>query len=278
MDDGVFFMQCYEELCLKKQDKLSQKLADRKAELVEKLDVIINSLKGDQGAVFVKTSCRSAKDTTLYSVRFNSAFEAALSKATDNSLNSKMIALLQAGTEALTTYEAQGLFDTFLISERVYQDFELAVARKERWEQNLAVRRWTPMDVDMEFRGYVKDHKLTAVSQYNYVAYFPRLVEMRAKLEETITKFFYSTCLPALSDLYSEFIIDFGIVGENFDKILVIELNEFMDTTDGCMFKWATERHLLENEPLTFRLVEKPFPEDVQEAFLSPEWKKLVGH
>lgn len=51
--------------------------------------------------------------------------------------------------------------------------------RKERWEQNLAVRKWTAigtvglalrfnmLDVDMEFRGFVKDHKLTCVSQYN---------------------------------------------------------------------------------------------------------------
>jgi len=164
-----------------------------------------------------------------------------------------------------------------LISERVYQDFELALERKERWDQNLAIRKWNPIDIDMEFRGFVKNHKLTAVSQYNYVAYFPRLVAMKDTLSATILDFFYSQCQPSLKDLYSEYIIDFGIVGTNWDRVIVIELNEFMDTTDGCLFKWGTERNLLEDDAsFHFRIVEKPYPEEQQLMFLGPEWKKLV--
>jgi len=234
-------------------------------------------MKGDLGCVFVKTSCRSAKDTTLYSQLFKTYYQESMAKRADPSFNSKVIGLLEAGLNALKTYDADSLFSTFLISERVYQDFELALARKERWEQNLAVRKWTPIDVDMEFRGFVKNHKLTAVSQYNYVAFFPRLVVAKDKILSSITKFFYDVCLPKLHDKYSEFIIDFGLIGENYDHVVVIELNEFMDTTDGCTFKWADERHLLENEPLSFRIIEEAIPEETQRKFLSKEWLEIIN-
>jgi len=72
-----------------------------------------------------------------------------MSKRDKSSFNNKVIGLLEAGLDALKTYDAQSLFATFLISERVYSDFELALLRKERWKQNLAVRKWTPIDVDM---------------------------------------------------------------------------------------------------------------------------------
>jgi len=244
---------------------------------VKGVSEVIESMKGDAGCVFVKTSCRSAKDTSLYSTKFKEAYVASIAKRKeDSSFNSKVIGLLEAGLHALKTYDAESLFSTFLISERVFEDFELALLRKERWEQNLAVRQWTNIDVDMEFRGFVKNGKLNAISQYNYVAYFPRLKELHEKLTTSITKFFYDVCLPAVGTKYNDFIIDFGIVGKNFDEILVIELNEFMDTTDGCMFKWKTDRELLEKGPFTFRIVEDPIPESVQLTFLSQEWLNII--
>jgi hypothetical protein len=49
-------------------------------------------------------------------------------------------------------------------------------------------------------------------------------------------------------------------------KVWVIELNPFMETTDGALFSWQHERHLLEGQanenkdkPL-FRITEKARP------------------
>jgi len=83
-------------------------------------------------------------------------------------------------------------------------------------------------------------------------------------------------CIPALAEKYTEFIIDFGLIGKDYDQVVVIELNEFMDTTDGCMFNWKVDRKILENGPFCFRLVEEPIPEEKQRKFLSPEWLELV--
>lgn len=121
------------------------------------------------------------------------------------------------------------------------------------------------------------------------VAYFPRLAAMKAQIEAKIVAFFYDVCLARLKDKYSEFIIDFGLIGENHDTVVVIELNEFMDTTDGlrkslffllcigCMFNWKTERKQLEAGPFCFRTVEEPISEDKQASFLSAEWLDIVA-
>jgi hypothetical protein len=46
-------------------------------------------------------------------------------------------------------------------------------------------------------------------------------------------------------------------------KVWVIELNPFMETTDGALFSWQHERHLLEgqsNDKPLFRITEKIRP------------------
>lgn len=70
-------------------------------------------MKGDEGCVFVKTSCRSAKDTTcaypistlltvkVYSSMFKKYYQESMAKRQDTSLNSKVIGLLEAGLNAL---------------------------------------------------------------------------------------------------------------------------------------------------------------------------------
>jgi len=208
--------------------------------------------------------------------QFRDSYKKSIQKQQGRSFNEKVIALLEAGLDALKTFDGDSMFSTFLISERVFSDFELALLRKERWNQNLAVRKWTPIDVDMEFRGFVKNSQLTALSQYNYVAHFPRLVQMKDHIQNIITTFCTNVCIPKLKDKYSDFIIDFGLIGNDFSTVIVIELNEFMDTTDGCMFKWKQERKLLENGPFTFKIVDKPIPEEEQQKYLSAEWLKVT--
>ena len=48
---------------------------------------------------------------------------------------------------------------------------------------------------------------------------------------------------------------------ESFGKAWVIEINPFMNTTDGAMFSWEKEKDLLEGKHgFLFRVVERPKP------------------
>ncbi|CAF1258662.1 unnamed protein product, partial [Didymodactylos carnosus] len=49
---------------------------------------------------------------------------------------------------------------------------------------------------------------------------------------------------------------------EDAYDIWVIELNPFMETTDGGLFSWQHERHILEgkNNGFEFRITQRPKP------------------
>ena len=52
------------------------------------------------------------------------------------------------------------------------------------------MRKWHNIAVDMEFRGFVKDNKLCALSQYNHMFVSPRVVERKAYILSLITSFY----------------------------------------------------------------------------------------
>ena len=106
------------------------------------MQVVVDSVKAAGGPeaaqkgssssspVFVKTSCRSAKDapTSQASLRDHFATlvaaEPAETQAEDNTL---IRCMLMAGLELLKTWSAREALDLFIRSERVYQDMLLAL-------------------------------------------------------------------------------------------------------------------------------------------------------
>ncbi len=87
----------------------------------------------------------------------------------------------------------------------------------------------------MEFRGFCYKGKLNALSQYHHLMYSPKLLEMKESLGERILNYFETDVKPKFSTLDFSYIIDFAVTK---DKIWVIELNPFLETTDGCLFSW----------------------------------------
>ena len=61
----------------------------------------MDKVRGEDSDVFVKSSCRSAKDTTLYDKRFKAKYSEFLNKKTEKNLNDKIICLLEAAMEVL---------------------------------------------------------------------------------------------------------------------------------------------------------------------------------
>lgn len=53
----------------------------------------------------------------------------------------------------------------FSISERISQDMKLALAHPERFKEHFVIRKWVDLDPSLEFRGFVKNNKLNALSQ-----------------------------------------------------------------------------------------------------------------
>ena len=127
----------------------------------------------------------------------------------------------------------------------------------------------------MEFRGFVKNGKLNALSQYNHFIYFERLKKQKDELEKRIKTFFEEKVSKVLGKDYDDgYIVDFAVCGDNLERILIIELNPFIESTDAALFSWKEEREKLENGPFEFRIRnEKP----KGQIAIAYEYRVLLG-
>ncbi len=150
----------------------------------------------------------------MYHSKFRETYKQYLSKRSTFEENDQLICLLHAAVEVLKIRDAQEVLSTFCRSERVSQDMKLALSQAhKKFEEHFIVRKWIDIEPDMEFRGFYCNGKLNALSQYNHLCYFERLLEMRDQLLEKVLHFFELSVKPKLAPHFSSFIVDFAITG-----------------------------------------------------------------
>eukprot|EP00808_Paulinella_micropora_P007680 g61255.t1 len=310
-EDGQLFIECYHayEKAERQQQRnpLPAELADRAKRMESKLQRVIEQVRGGDASqpVFVKASSRSPKDAPAGEARLREEYLRLLSRLrSPRDMNARIICMHQAGLACLKIYSAAQATDLFLRSERICADMNLAM-QHERWEENWIVRKWTDIDVGLEFRGFVHDGQLTALSQYNYLCYFPYVHRQQARISHTLQAYFQEHIRARLRTLGS-YVVDFALVAKEAAAAashplsapagnlaqsgsvpcanhaaapknltpMVIELNPFLESTDGCMFSWQRERQLLEQGPFTVR-VRETAPKGCR-ALVSNDWRPLL--
>ena len=265
-------------------EAITERISNLKAKVQAKIDEVLDDVKKDnipgqaQDGVFIKMSSRSAKDSPVYSEGLKKLYLEYMSTCKERDVNAKAQGLLHAATKLLKVSSAETAFQFFTKSERIAQDMEVALAKRgEDFQMNVVIRRWTDIDIDMEFRGFYNNGKLTALSQYNYIVVFDRLLEegRKEKIQQQIVEFFDSEIKPRLDAVgFKRYIVDFALTGENNDRIYVIELNPFLSSTDSALFSWKKEQPLLENGPFEFRLTTEKNPNLLPQ--LGIEWREVI--
>ncbi len=148
--------------------------------------------------------------------------------ARDADDNAKLIAINRAHIEALRVTSVTDALALLLASERIFDDLELALEFPASWSQQLVVRRWSPVALDGEFRGFVFGGRLTALSQYYIPCYFESLqdAERRARVAAQCAALVASvrTLLPPNKNECA--VVDFLSV-DNGASVKVIEMNPF---------------------------------------------------
>ena len=121
-------------------------------------------------------------------------------------------------------------------------------------------------------RKYIKNGKLTALSQYQTECYFPEIHKRKDKIAALVQKFVSETLVNKLPEWAKEgSVADFAIIGE---KVYVVELNPFATTSGACLFKWENDKAILYGDaPFEIRVVEKVV--DHLEACFAP-WSELM--
>lgn len=186
-------------------------------QMKERLQKVVDQAFPNNAGFFAKTSSRSAKDACIFKRDFLDLYKQELSKSSEPSQeNSRIIALLTAAFLALRMTCASDVLMVFVISERIYQDMLLATEAQnpsdDLFKENIILRPFIPIDVDMEFRGFVFQKRLTCLSQYNYLIYSSRLCQEKDVILEKITSFFNRVVKAKLSTYKTnDYVIDFAL-------------------------------------------------------------------
>jgi hypothetical protein len=167
------------------------------------------------------------------------------------------------------------VFNLLLTSERVYTDLIEAVdahvlLENDQWATSIILRRWLDnLWQHAEFRVFVYQRRVVAISQYNHLCRFKQLSDNASRDTELqlialIQPFVEKTVMPKLdAEKFDNAIVDVALLPTNMRSIdddndneigslynynlepIVIELNPFATTTGPALFDWTVDKDIL---------------------------------
>lgn len=262
--------------------QLTEKDMQLLIELEQHIQKVLDTKFANQ-KVFVRMSDRSPKDglpLLKENESIESTFEKAiadLDQANPNYLNSKMIRLTEAQMQLLQCQNAKEVLNLLLSSERVFEDLSLALECKEfnaddQWLTSIIVRQWQPdLREDMEFRLFVYEGQINAITQYNPYCVYPSLANKTSEELNTLSNkmvTFAKQIHPLIEQ--KSYILDIAIIN---GEPKVIELNPFDPSTGPGLFSWQNDKQLLtshgyEHPVFKIRKEECPNLEGIMEIML----------
>ncbi|GGI92502.1 ATP-grasp domain-containing protein [Legionella impletisoli] len=236
-----------------------QKFLDREELTLEDIEqlqelerILLHAMEVYESGVFPRMSNRSPKDGLPLledSETLLSKYKTALESSDDP--NEKLIKLSELQMKSLHCQTPQQVMNLLLTSERIYTDLILALAclrdnPDDEWSTSIILREWQPtLREQNEFRLFVYQGKVTAISQYNHTCLYPSLTanehnqEVLNALNDRLTEF-AKKAHPEIG--MKDYILDLAVVD---DQIRIVELNPFAESTGGCLFSWRADHDLL---------------------------------
>eukprot|EP01124_Arcella_intermedia_P028909 TRINITY_DN5993_c0_g1_i1.p1 TRINITY_DN5993_c0_g1~~TRINITY_DN5993_c0_g1_i1.p1 ORF type:complete len:205 (+),score=33.96 TRINITY_DN5993_c0_g1_i1:521-1135(+) len=189
-----------------------------------------------------------------------------------------MIAFTKAANLALKLSNGKSAMDLILVSDRVHTDLKTVIQNHKQQGTppniQLILRKWVPIPIQMEFRGYVCKGKLNGLSQYFHYLYFEELKEMKPQIIQKVEMLWDSI---KQNITQTSYVIDFCILADGTTK--VIEINPFHFSTGAPFFGWkkgTPGRSVLLNGPFEFRIRETPPDEELMSHYMIPFYSKFM--
>ena len=139
--------------------------------LEEKISSALSQSPLQGKKLFARLSSRSPKDSTVVKERMTAAAQVVEGSDGGKQVVLEGLAKLKAQNEALRVEEAYEITELLIGSARVFIDitnyFKFRVPKTPTADMNLLLREYSDtLRHDLEFRCYVKDGRITAISQY----------------------------------------------------------------------------------------------------------------
>ena len=116
------------------------------------------------------------------------------------------------------------------------ENIVLCVSQNSEFFQHfLVLREWREIDPCYEFRCFVKNGELIAISQRNHSDYYSFLCQMKMEILELIGKFFHTEMKKRL--LIPNCVFDCFIVA-GLMKVILLDFSAFNELTDALLYTW----------------------------------------
>lgn len=244
-------------------------------QLANDIDNIISHLSPP---CFIRLTSRSPKDA----VQFN--FQDFLTNSSDLTINDKLKLYFQLMTENMQIFSGVQALKLLKESERVYVDIVQSIQADDEpntshycpWNLGICIRKWDNRINDQwEFRCFIYNYQLVAISQYNTYIYCPELLEHKENISNLIMKFYQHHILKIFQSIHKpNCILDVAVfppppslgdltlsLHDMLRYIIIIELNPYNSRTGGGCFRWDIDHNILFNnnhrveDDVIFRLV-----------------------
>jgi len=181
----------------------------------------------------------------------------------------------------MVVHSGKEAVELLAISHRIWQDIEATISSTVgEFEMYVVAREWAQIHPSLEFRGFVYDRKLNAISSYNRAVCWPGIPERKQEIEDRI-KDYWKWLEPKIPEAMQNFVIDFAFL-EDTNEITVVEFNDFADfegaATNAELFSWKEDWEVLTGQkPLETRLVMEPLNSEQLENTLTKPFRIHLG-
>lgn len=257
LQEGISMMAYYERRFMERK-VFYQKDVDVLLKLENDLDNIIKTNFGKNGA-FIRLCGRSPKDAEPLDVdNLKENYLNHLQNLHNNGLpknaNTKLTAI--AKVNWMCVRNGKEAMNLLLTSERVFTDLLDWVKYGE--PEQIVLREFDPsLTMDYEFRAFINNNQLNALSQYDHYAIYPHVESQKENIQKRIFEK-WQQVHPHVGQ--SSYCMDFGY-NPITDTAIVIELSPFLPCTGAALFHWKDTKDILENGPFEFRFNHQTHPQ-----------------
>ena len=215
-------------------------------QLETKIDQSLETFKNR--SAFIKLATRSPKDAPLYDFENKELQQCILEELNRVALQGiqskkrgkmelKPVDLIPAFVRATNRYlkveNGKKALELLIESHRIREDLNRMLnLGKQKFEKvkdavSIVLREWLEEVVErpqFEFRAFVHNNHINAITQYFSFCYFPELVQNKQKLQNLMLNFFNDHVKQHLIN-HQSYVIDFYVKQD--DQVMIIELNPF---------------------------------------------------
>jgi len=122
---------------------------------------------------------------------------------------------------------------------------------EQHFKYVLVLRKWRDINPGIEFRCFVRDGNLIAISQRDNTNYYDHMSHQKCSIINDICTFFREFILNKFP--INSFVFD--VIRPGKDQVKLLDFNPFGVTTDGLLFEWDELREMPQQDDPVFRFI-----------------------